>query len=137
METIRIFTVKPVLKIRMHALKLGNLFLFLNAHFTNQCHFIKCSSVYEKVLQVLPWCFFPQSVTVYNSTFIHYYYCFRCITFLGRFQCRTGQCTTRGRACLALWSFPRALLFACEHSHLYEFGENFSYGANSAREKPL
>ena len=55
----------------MHALKLGNLFLFLNVHFTNQCHFIKCSSVYQKALQVLPF-FFSQSVTVYNSTFIQY-----------------------------------------------------------------
>lgn len=121
----------------MHALKLGNLFLFLNIHFTNQCHFIKCSSFYEKVLQVLPWSFFPQSVSIYNSTFIQYYRCFRCITFLGRLQCRTGHCTTRGRACLVLLSFPRALLLACEHSHLYEFGETLGCRATSAREKPL
>lgn len=138
METIRTFTVKPVFKnsnFMMHALNLGNLFLFLNVNFTNQCHFFKCSRFYETVLQVLPRCFFPQSVTVYNSTFIQYY-CFNCITSLGMFQCRTDHCTTRGRACLVLLSFPRALLLACEHSHLYEFGENFGCGAASGREKP-
>lgn len=139
METIRTFTVKPVFKnsnFMMHALNLGNLFLFLNVNFTNQCHFFKCSRFYEKVLQVLPRCFFPQSVTVYNSTFKQYY-CFNCITSLSMFQCRTGHCTTRGRACLVLLSFPRALLLACKHSHLYEFGEKFCLRSRQRARKAL